>query len=118
MPFEIQESSGSLVSVKIKGILKKSELDQMQKVAEKAIEREGKVRILVTLDNFLGWERGDDWGDISFDIKHDKDIEKIAIVGDEKWRDLALAFLAKPFRPMEIEYFDSPQLDMARSWIT
>lgn len=58
MPFEIQESSGSLVSVKIKSILKKSELDQMQEVAKKAIEREGKVRILVTLDNFLGWERG------------------------------------------------------------
>jgi hypothetical protein len=46
------------VSVKIKSILKKSELDQMQEVAKKAIEREGKVRILVTLDNFLGWERG------------------------------------------------------------
>jgi hypothetical protein len=106
------------VSVKIKSILKKSELDQMQEVAKKAIEREGKVRILVTLDNFLGWERGDDWGDISFDIKHDKDIEKIAIVGDEKWRDLTLAFLAKPFRPMEIKYFDSSQIDRARSWIT
>ncbi|HEX3033754.1 MAG TPA: STAS/SEC14 domain-containing protein [Thermodesulfobacteriota bacterium] len=118
MPFEIQESSRSLVSVKIKGILKKSELDQMQEVAAKAIEREGKIRILVILDNFLGWESGANWGDLSFNIKHDKDIEKIAIVGDEKWRDLALAFLAKPFRPMKIEYFDSSQLERARSWIT
>lgn len=118
MGFEIQESSGSLVSVKIKGILKKSELDQMQEVAVKAIEQEGKIRVLVILDNFLGWESDADWGDISFNIKHDKDIEKIAIVGDEKWRDLALAFLAKPFRPIEIEYFDSSQINRARSWIT
>jgi hypothetical protein len=30
--------------------------------------------------------------------EHDKDIAKIAVVGDEKWRDEVYAFLAKGFR--------------------
>jgi hypothetical protein len=32
-------------------------------------------------------------------------IEKMAIVGDEKWRDDALAFTAKGFRSTAIELF-------------
>ena len=50
-------------------------------------------------EGFAGWERHEDWGDVSFMTEQGQHIEKMAIVGDEKWRDDALAFTAKGFRP-------------------
>jgi hypothetical protein len=41
----------------------------------------------------------------------------MAIVGDEAWEDLVLAFLAQPLRKAQIEYFDSSQIDKAEAWI-
>jgi hypothetical protein len=117
MPFEVIESSGSLVSVKIKGELKKSELDQIQALAIELIKRWGKVRVLVILEDFQGWERGENWGDITFAVEHDNDIEKVAIVGEESWKEPVLAFFGKPFRKLSIEYFDPSQLARARAWV-
>lgn len=117
MPCKIIESSGNLIRVRITGELTKTELDRIQAVAAEVIKREGKIKILVFLEEFLGWERGADWEDVDFQGEHDRDIEKIAIVGDEKWRNLVLAFTGKPFRPVAIAYFIPSQLDQARAWI-
>lgn len=117
MAFKLIESSGGFIRIKISSELKKAELDQMQKVATEFIKREGKIKIMIILENFLGWERVAAWDDMSFQSSHDRDIEKIAIVGDEKWRNLVLAFTGKSFRPVAIEFFTPSQLDQARAWI-
>jgi hypothetical protein len=117
MPFEIIEAHGSLIIVRIKGLFTKDDLNQMQTRAAEVIKKEGKIRILAILENFLGWEKGGDWEDMTFQLEHDNDIEKMAIVGEEEWRDLVSAFLGKPFRPFAIEYFEPSQLDRARAWL-
>ena len=89
----------------------------MQTAVVETIKRVGKIRILVILEDFQGQEQGADWGDITFAMEHDDDIEKIAIVGDEKWKDLVFAFTGKPFRRAAIEYFNSSHLEKARAWI-
>jgi hypothetical protein len=38
-------------------------------------------------------------------------------VGDKKWRDDALAFTAKGFRPAAIEFFGASRLNEARTWL-
>ena len=49
--------------------------------------------------------------------QHDGEISKIAVVGDEKWRDFAEAFLAKGFRQAAVEYFLTEDLAKARAWL-
>jgi hypothetical protein len=49
--------------------------------------------------------------------EHDKNIAKIAVVGDEEWRDLVYAFLAKGFRQAQVEYFLPADLAKARAWL-
>ena len=41
----------------------------------------------------------------------------MAIVGDEQWKDLALMFTAKGFRPFPIEYFAPGGLAKAHTWL-
>jgi stage II sporulation SpoAA-like protein len=117
MPFSILDSSGQVVNVKITGELRKSELEQIQGVASEAIKHWGKIRVMVILENFLGWERGANWEDMTFALEHDNDIEKVAVVGDTRWKDHVYAFLGKGFRPVAIEYFALTELKMAQQWL-
>ncbi len=117
MAFATIDTSGPILSAKISGELSKTEVSQMQAGAAEAIRRWSKIKALLILDNFRGWSREGDWGDITFMTEHDKDIAKIAVVGDEEWKDLFFAFLAKGFRQAEIEYFLPGDLAKARAWL-
>ena len=117
MAFTITDATGPIISAKLSGELDKAEVSQMQAAALEAIRRCGRISALFILDNFRGWKRGGDWGDVSFLTEHDKDIDKIAVVGDEKWRDLIYAFLAKGFRAAAVEYFLPGDLAKARAWL-
>jgi|SRR6266850_3241286 len=66
MPIEIIDTAGKLLQLKVRGMLKKADYDRIIQIAKEAIEREGKVRALVILEAFEGWERRGDWGDVSF----------------------------------------------------
>lgn len=117
MPFTIVDGTGPIISVKISGEIDKTEVTQIQAAALGAIQRCGKIRALFILDNFRGWKRDGNWGDISFMTQHDQEISKIAVVGDEQWRDLVCAFLAKGFRAAAVEYFVPTDLPKARAWL-
>jgi hypothetical protein len=118
MPVEIIDAAGKLLQVKIRGMLKKADYDRMIQIAKEPIERHGKVRALIILEAFEGWERHERWGDVSFMSEQGRHIEKMAIVGDEKWQDDAVAFTAKGFRATVIEFFTPSRLDEARTWLS
>ncbi|MGH7927251.1 MAG: STAS/SEC14 domain-containing protein, partial [Candidatus Binatia bacterium] len=58
-----------------------------------------------------------EWGDVTFFAQHDKQIAKIAVVGEERWRVSVYAFLAKGFREVKVEYFLPADLAKARAWL-
>lgn len=117
MPFTMVDAAGPIISAKISGELSKSEVSQIQAAALEAIRRCGKISALFILENFQGWKREGEWGDVSFLIEHDKEIGKIAVVGEDQWRDFTYAFLAKGFREAEIEFFLPADLTKARAWL-
>jgi hypothetical protein len=112
------DATGPIVSAKISGELRKSEVSQIQAAALEAIRRCGKISALFIIENFHGWKSGENWGDVTFMTDHDKDIVKIAVVGEEGWRDMIYAFLAKGFRSAKIEYFLPGDLAKARAWLS
>jgi len=117
MPFVIIDGLGPVLTARISGELEMSEVSQIQAAALQSIGRWDKIDALFILDNFHGWKRGDDWGDVTFMTENGKKIGKIAVVGEEKWRDMVCAFLAKGFRDTEVEYFLPAELSTARSWL-
>jgi hypothetical protein len=117
MPFSVTAASGPIISATITGELSIADVRQLQATAIDAIRRCGKIGALFVLEGFRGWNPHGDWGDVSFLSQHDKDIARIAVVGDEKWRALVCAFLAKGFRAAEVEYFSPGDLNKARFWL-
>jgi SpoIIAA-like len=117
MGAEIVNVSGGVLTVKVSGKLTQTELATLQQATGEIIGKQGKLRILVLTENFTGWERGGAWGDFSFQAENDASIERMAIVGDRKWEDLALMFIAKGLRKFPIEYFEPARLAAARDWL-
>jgi hypothetical protein len=116
MSAEIANVSGHVLTMKVTGTLTQPELASMQSAAAGIISGGGKWRVLVLTENFSGWERGGTWDDFSF-TAHDGSIERMAIVGERKWEDMALLFTAKGLRAFPIEYFEPAQLSAARQWL-
>ena len=117
MPFTIIDGAGPLVTAKITGELSKTDVAQIQAIARAAIQRCGKISALFFLDQFRGWKAEPGWGDLTFLNEHDKNIEKIAVVGEARWKDDICAFLAKGFRHAAVEFFLPSEPYKARQWL-
>ncbi len=117
MPCEIVERENGLITIRISGMLKEAELDQAEQIAAEEIRSSGKIRLLFLVDDFQGWATADDWGDVSFQAQYDEQIEKIAIVCEERWRQKAEAFAGKGIRAVNIRCFAPSQTPLAKAWI-
>jgi SpoIIAA-like len=111
-----EEAGGKLLSVTISGKLAKEDYQHFVPMVDRLIKEHGKIRILVQMHDFHGWEMAALWEDIKFDVKHFADIERLALVGETKWQ-AGMAKFCKPFTKAKIEYFDETQIDRAREWI-
>lgn len=117
MSIQISDDTDGILTVRVSGRLTESELTDLQNRTAAAIGTHGRVRILVIAERFEGWQRGR-WDDFSFEEQYDPNIERMAIVGDRQWKDLALIFACKGIRPFPIEYFTPSEIEKARTWLT
>ena len=117
MPVLFEElADGKIMLLKLSGKLTKQDYLQFQPEVEKQIRRHGKIRVLVEMRDFHGWDAGGLWEDIKFDARHFNDVERVALVGDRKWEEW-MATICKPFTTADIKYFDVAESDAARTWI-
>lgn len=117
MSYELLDHSGGMLTVRISGTLTYAEYAEGQRKAAEILREQGKGRILVLLENYLGTEKEGNWGDISFAMENDKHIEKMALVGEKKWEDQVLLFTGKGIRRLPIEYFEPADLAKAKTWL-
>jgi len=118
MSAEIVDDAEGVLTIKISGKLRQSELAAAQKNAAKILEKRGGSRVLVLAEKFEGWEKEDDWGDLSGQTQLDAQIDQMAIVGEKRWEDVALLFTGKGIRHVDIEYFSPTELPRARNWLS
>jgi hypothetical protein len=117
MTVELHESDeGKVLTIKAEGKLTKEDYETFVPKVEQLIQRFGKVRILFEMKDFHGWKAGAIWQDIKFDIKHFRDIEQLALVGDKKW-EKGMSVFCKPFTTAKVKYFDVNEADKAQDWI-
>jgi hypothetical protein len=117
MPVSLQHHPHSrYVEVQLTGKITQTDYEALGPDIEQLIQAHGKLRMLVQLTNFEGWTFGGLWEDIKFDARHFHDIERLAIVGEKRWHE-GMALFCKPFTTAMVRYFDSFELDLARSWL-
>ena len=119
MPITIEHERDNIYRLDVSGVLKKSDFDRSQDALIAEMSRRGApVRLLFVLSAFDGWERTPAWGDLTFYVKHGGQIERIAIVAEERWRNQALLFAAAGLRRAPVEFFSQDNLTQARTWLS
>ncbi len=111
------DENGRILNVTLSGKLTRQDYQQFLPEVERQIGQHGKLRMLVDMHDFHGWTVGALWEDIKFDMRHYKDIERIAFVGETKWQKGMAAF-CKPFTNATLRYFDHNQAAEARAWLS
>lgn len=111
-----EDNGGKVLVVRISGKLSKDDYKQLVPEVERLINKVGKLHMLVEMHDFHGWEAGALWEDIKFDVKHFKDIERLAFVGETEW-EKGMSVFCKPFTTAKIKYFDLAELEQAREWV-
>jgi hypothetical protein len=117
MSANLEQQADCLCILRVDGELKKSELDAAQSQFVEKIAGGGTVKLLVLLENFTGWERGEQWGDTDFFFSHRDDFEKIAVVGDSRWEAQVLAFTGAGLRKGPVKLFPETAESEARAWL-
>lgn len=117
MSVEIREEAGARIfAIKLSGKLTRQDYEHFVPEIESRINQHGKLRMLVEMHDFHGWELAALWQDIKFDVKHFAHIERLALVGEKKW-EAGMAAFCKPFTTAKIRYFDVAQYDDAIAWL-
>lgn len=108
-------STGNVLGVKASGKLTHADYQQLVPKLEERIKEHGRVRVLVELEDCQGWDDLDAaWDDLKLWLKHRRDVERCAVVGERKWQERVIQ-LSWPF--FTKHYFDKAELEQAWEWV-
>ena len=113
---QLDASSEKILCFQMSGKLHDEDYRKFVPIVEKAVHSQGKVRLLAQFQDFHGWDLYALWDDIKFAAANCFNIERIALVGDRKWEQWMAKF-CQPFTRAKVRYFDTSELDIAKTWL-
>lgn len=112
---ELRDSDG-VVSVRVSGKLSDEDCQTLVPQLEARIRERGNICLLREMENFEGWTPEALWLDARFDLKHNADVTRVAMVGEARWQD-GLTQLMKPFDRGDARYFSPSEREEAWQWV-
>lgn len=110
--------SGNVVRVTAPEKLKADDFRDIAPVVDPILARHGKVRILLDLSAFHGWENMEALdAHASFVKSHYQKVDRIAVVTGHEWQRW-LAGAVKSFLDLNIRPFDKKHEDEALHWLS
>ena len=105
-----------VVRVRASGKLRDEDFRMLFSLIDAAAAGQGKIRLLIELHDFHGWDLHGLWDDFKFHAVHCSDVERIAYVGEKAWERLVVG-MAKVFPGTAVRYFDASEKDAVRAWL-
>src|SRR3954462_305642 len=118
MSASLQHERDNVYRIDLTGVLQEHEFLAMQRLLAAELDGANRIRLLVMLTEFEGWERTATWRDLTFYVRHGNDIKRIAIVGDDRWRAEALMFAAADLRDAPVADFAAVRAAKARGGLS
>lgn len=117
MPCSIIKSNEGYAWIKVSGLFTVNDLLTLQALAKESLAKSGSYRALVELDDFQGWSHEEGWNNTSWLPMATHQSMRMALVGDEKWKDDAFMFTGQPMRKEAIDFFTKDRLAEAQAWL-
>lgn len=112
-------SAGNVLGLRATGRLSRADyLDVLMPHTQTLFDRFSRLRVLFLMDEtFQGWSLGAAWTNTTFDVKHRRDFEKVAMVGAPKWEERCVRTAARFLMNGELRTFRHAQLTQAWQWL-
>ncbi len=122
MAVDWKQESEHLLVCRIRGRLTYDEWERLNMGDDPstpdAVPADGpKLRVLIMLEDFRGWDSNQRWESLDWVEANDRRLQRLAFVGEERWRDSVELFALKGLRPVAIEYFGPDDESLARGWL-
>ena len=118
MPIAMHHESDNTYRLEFSGVVERAEFRRCEAQLASELDRVGSARLLCVLKEFEGWEPHADWNNLGFYMKHGNAIERIAIVGEQRWRDVTMMFASADLRKAPVEFFPEDDIVQARAWLS
>jgi len=112
----LDKTFGNVIAIEVDGHIEKKDYEKVNPLVEKAVREFGKVRLYIQITKIEGIQPSAFIEDVKTYLKHFKDLEKVAVVGNSKWHKF-WSGLAGPFLSGELKYFTLDQITEAKAWI-
>jgi len=112
----LSESGGNVVGARVGGRMGGDECKVLSEHVEELIEVHKSVRLLLDLSECDHVDPAAAWEEFVLGVKHWNDLERIAIVGDAKWNEVAARTLNR-LAYGEAEHFAKDEIAGAWVWI-
>jgi hypothetical protein len=106
-----------LVELHISGVLKRADMAEVERELARRIDGGDCPRVLVQLENFGGWQKGEDWNNFDFMFSYGDKIARIAICGAGDRQSEVKAFTGAGLRPTPVMFFGEAETESARAWL-
>jgi hypothetical protein len=112
------EPTPPLIVIRAHGILLRAESDAAKHQVHSLMEQHGVPPVLIVVEEgFSNIEAFVSWEDIDVDLYLQAHVRRLAVVGDLRWRDTAILFLASAITKFSMDYFPLAQEPLARAWL-
>lgn len=109
-------SQGNILGLGVSGKLTEEDYQGLIPQVEGILKEHGSIRMLIVFEDLKGITAKAAWMDLKFDMKHHKQYERLAVVGENRLEEV-IAWFSKPFVKGEVKYFDRDQVEQAWEWI-
>lgn len=117
MPIELgEENGGRILDVTLIGTLVKTDYGMLLAAFQRNVAMHGKLRVLLDMTRFHGWDAGGLWEEVKFDLKHIHEMDRLAVIGEKHWQQATTSF-AQAMLPAATRYFDVSEAPQAQTWI-
>ena len=117
MSMTFTKESEDFFVVCVEGKLSFADQKEVELKARQQIYCDKKAKMLLLVQEFTGWEKEGDWGDMAFMHEYDPYITKIAVVAKERWKDMIFIYLGAGRRQGSVKYFFPDEEQDAREWL-
>lgn len=114
----LPQNDGNLVAIRFIGKVLHEDFENLTPVLDAQIASDGgSIRLLLDLSAFEGWEDLHAiWNHFILVKNHHKQVERIAIVGDENWERRLAEYVVR-FAVAEVGYYTPDRIEAACEWL-
>jgi hypothetical protein len=107
----------NVAGVSLGGTLTEDDFDAVFPHIKDQVERHNTVRLLFELDGVDGWEPEEVWDDFMFDVRHARDVDRIALLSDEEPWEGWMKRIELAFPSAHVEIYETDDRDDAVAWL-